>query len=252
MLANYLSPAAKRQVQQAVAAAPSTGALLSRPRLWVDLLSSQPLCFNLFGPLAEDLDLATAALRAMWPDIRAVTAIRLEWSPGRGDARYTGNRSAFDVFIEYHGDRGRSFLGIEVKYHEDLTGTTASDPNHRYPAIARRHHVFRDDAIPQLQKLPLQQIWLDHLLALQLRASRDDGWDAGTFVLLHPLGNIACAAAAQRYRRCLTDTDTFDVRSLDDVVQAVRLATTDQWPTEVHERYLDPMPVNDAAAAAAT
>ena len=45
-MANYLSPAAKRQVQRAVAEAPSTGALLSRPRLWVDLLSSQPLCFG--------------------------------------------------------------------------------------------------------------------------------------------------------------------------------------------------------------
>ena len=53
-LKNYLSPAAARQVQQAVAAASRTGALLSRPRLWVDLLSSQPLCFNLFGPLALD------------------------------------------------------------------------------------------------------------------------------------------------------------------------------------------------------
>ena len=64
-----------------------------------------------------------------------------------------------------------------------------------------------------------------------------------------PLGNAVCAAAAQRYRRCLTDTDTFDVRTLDDVVQAARLATADPWPAQVHERYLDPTQVNDAAAA---
>ncbi|MBN9739411.1 hypothetical protein PP1_030995 [Pseudonocardia sp. P1] len=53
----------RQQVQGAVAEAPSTGALLSRPRLWVDLLPSQPLCFNLFAPLAADLALATATLR---------------------------------------------------------------------------------------------------------------------------------------------------------------------------------------------
>ena len=128
--------------------------------------------------------------------------------------------------------------------------TPASDPEHRYPAIAHQHGVFRDDAIAQLQELPLQQIWLDHLLALQLRAGRDDGWQAGMFVLLHPLGNTACATAAQRYRRFLTDTDTFDVRTLDDMIQAIRLATTDQWPGQVYERYLDPTTVNDAAAAA--
>ena len=58
-LANHLSPAPKHQVQQAVAAALTTGALRSRPRLSVDLLSRQPLYFNLLGPPAEDLVLAT-------------------------------------------------------------------------------------------------------------------------------------------------------------------------------------------------
>ena len=190
----------------------------------MDLLSSQPLCFDLFGPLAEDLGLATAALQYLRPDIRRVNDIRFEWSPGRGDIRYTGNRSAFDVFIDYLGDRGRSFLGIEVKYHEDLTDVAASDPDSRYPDIAQQHKVFRDGALPELQKLPLQQLWLDHLLALQLGTCPDDDWDAGTFALLHPVGNTACAAAAQRYRLALTNTDTYDVRTLDDVVQADRLA----------------------------
>jgi hypothetical protein len=132
-LSNFISEPAKRQVLAAVDAAPHTGAFLSRPRLWVDLLSSQPLCFNLFGPLAEEPDLATAALRLVWPQqITRVTDIRFEWSPGRGDARYTANRSAFDVFIGYEGPGGRGFLGIEVKYHEDLTGRPARDDEGRY------------------------------------------------------------------------------------------------------------------------
>lgn len=135
-LAIYLSDPAKRKVEAAVAAARKNGALLSRPRLWVDLLSSQPLCFNLFGPLAEDLDLATAALRLMWPHIGQVTEIKFEWSPGRGDERYTGNRSAFDVFVAYQNGKTRGFLGIEVKYHENLRGTAATDPKQRYPKIA--------------------------------------------------------------------------------------------------------------------
>ncbi|WP_214371464.1 PGN_0703 family putative restriction endonuclease [Pseudonocardia sp. H11422] len=154
-LANYMSAPAKRQVESA-AAAQHNGALLSRPRLWVDLLSSQPLCFNLFGPLAEDLDLATAALRLLWPHIGQVTEIKFEWSPGRGDERYTGNRSAFDVFVAYRGDSGRGFLGIEVKCHENLRGTVATDPKQRYPKIAAAHGIFRESALPKLQTLPLR------------------------------------------------------------------------------------------------
>lgn len=242
-LANYLSDPAKRQVEAAVAAAQKSGALLSRPRLWVDLLSSQPLCFNLFGPLAEDLDLATAALRLLWPHIGRVAGIDFEWSPGRGDERYTGNRSAFDVVVAYQNDTGRGFLGIEVKYHENLRGSAAADPEQRYPEIAAAHGVFRERSVAELQKLPLQQLWLDHLLALQLRASPGDDWDEGTFVFLSPAGNIDCTAAARRYARCLTDTTTFDARTLDELVQAIRLVAEEQWADGLYERYLDPRPV---------
>ncbi|MHA6779644.1 PGN_0703 family putative restriction endonuclease [Pseudonocardia saturnea] len=105
-LSNYLSPQARHCVEAAIAEAPKTGALLGRPRLWVDLLSSQPLCFNLFGPLAEDRTLAGRVLSTLWPDIRTVNDIRFEWSPGRGDEAYTGNHSAFDVFVDYDGPLG--------------------------------------------------------------------------------------------------------------------------------------------------
>ena len=242
MLANFLSEPARRQVLAAVDDAPRTGALLARPRLWVDLLSSQPLCFNLFGPLAEDLDLATAALRLVWPNlITRVTAIRFEWSPGRGQQTYTGNRSAFDVFVAYDGAGGRGFLGIEVKYHEDLSGTPARHHG-RYDEMAHEHGVFHNGALDRLRVPALQQLWLDHLLALALRANPDDGWDEGTFVLLSPSGNIDCTRAGHEYRACLRDAGSFDARTLDEVVQAVRLVTGVGWVDAVHDRYLDPAP----------
>jgi PD-(D/E)XK nuclease superfamily protein len=244
VLSNYLSDPAKRQVLAAIDASARTGALFGRPRLWVDLLSSQPLCFNLFGPLAEDADLATAALRLVWPrQITRVIDVWFEWSPGRGNPRYTGNRSAFDVFIAYEGAAGRGFFGIEVKYHEDLSGNLAPDKDGRLAELAATHRVFRDKALSELQRLPLQQLWLDHLLALQLRASPDDGWDEGTFVLLSPTGNVACTSAANRYRSCLSDSRSFDARTLDEVVQAIRLATGGGWIDAVYDRYLDPTPL---------
>ncbi|WP_372451357.1 PGN_0703 family putative restriction endonuclease [Pseudonocardia oceani] len=80
-LPNYLSPQAQHCVEAAVAEAPKTGALLGRPRLWVDLLSSQPLCFNLFGPLAEDHTLAGRVLSRLWPEIRSRRALRPTGAP---------------------------------------------------------------------------------------------------------------------------------------------------------------------------
>ncbi|MHA6779641.1 hypothetical protein ACVGOW_01365 [Pseudonocardia saturnea] len=85
--------------------------------------------------------------------------------------------------------------------------------------------------------------------AHQLRnAGKNDGWKAGTFTLLYPVGNTACADSAQRYRRCLTDAETFDARTLDDVVQAARLVSPASWPDDVYARYLDPDLVNATIA----
>ena len=82
--------------------------LYARPRLFEDMLSSQPLCFNLFGELACDLGLATKVFGVLTKrrGLR-VTGVDFEWSPGRGDARFTHDGSAFDVFVrtETHGKR---------------------------------------------------------------------------------------------------------------------------------------------------
>jgi hypothetical protein len=63
------------------------------------------------------------------------------------------------------------------------------------------------------------------------------------------MGNLACSDAAARYRSCLSDPDTFDARTLDDVVQAARLTAPTSWPDEVYSRYLDPTLVDSSHPA---
>ena len=46
---------------------------------------AQPLAFNLFGELSENLDLASAVLGDMTDGrVTRVDAVEFEWSPGRG------------------------------------------------------------------------------------------------------------------------------------------------------------------------
>jgi hypothetical protein len=45
------------------------GAVIEVGRFWGNLLASQPLTFSLFGPLKQNLALATAALRPLVPDL---------------------------------------------------------------------------------------------------------------------------------------------------------------------------------------
>ena len=91
------------------------GKLYGKPRIFNDLLSSQPLCFNLFGELTCDLPLASAVVNSMTDGrFKEVTKIDFEWSPGRRESRYLNDRSAFDVFLRCRtaaGGKGKGEAG---------------------------------------------------------------------------------------------------------------------------------------------
>lgn len=237
-LANYLTDTIRTLVRRELAEAHLEGKLYGTPRIFDDLLSSQPLCFNLFGELAEDLDLASEVLGHLWPaDVDVVTAIRFEHSPGRGDERYLGTRTAFDVFVEVRRPDGRDgFIGIEVKYHEDLTGRPAA-ARPRVLEVAERSGVFHDPDAEDLRSNPLQQLWYDHLLALSMLQA-DDRWASGRFVLLHPAANVACYAASAAYERLLADQSTFQRLSLEEAVAVIGQHTEAHWIIAFDDRYL--------------
>lgn len=236
-LANYLTDGIRDVVRAEVLdRSASAGKLYARPRIFNDLLSSQPMCFNIFGELQLDLELATAALQPLHSDIGRVQAIRFEHSPGRGDAKYTGDRSAFDVFVEYTAtDGARGFLGIEVKYHEALKDKAASHKP-RYDEVADQMACFNPASRQRLRSQPLQQIWRDHLLAGSLLLAGD--FDRGSFVFLYPSRNERCRAAVASYAEALTEANTFQTWTLEAVVEALKAATVARWVHALEGRYL--------------
>ena len=195
----YISDGAKAAVRTALATK-DRGAVMQPKRLWFNLLSSQPLCFNLFGELSEHVDdpRVSRALARVWPDVETVTAIRYEWSPGRKDPRFLGNGTAFDVYIEYMAvDGAERFLGIEVKYHEDLkvkpptVGTRAKE-------VYRASGAFTPGSFDAMSQGTNAQILLDHLLALSMNEQSPPA-RTGAFVLLYPAQNTAVDAVATSY-----------------------------------------------------
>lgn len=237
-LANFLTDGIREVVRHAVIGAGRTqDQLIDEDRLFSNLLSSQPLCFNLFGELARDLDLSTRVFHELAPErVERVLSIAFEYSPGRGDLRFTGDRSAFDVFVTYDSPGGkRGFLGIEVKYHEAL-GDPAAEHRPRYDAVADAMGCFVAER-DALKEQPLQQIWRDHLLAGALVAA-NVGFDEGRFVFLAPEGNSACWRAIASYRERLVSDDSLVAWTLEAVIRAVRAATSAPWVDELAARYV--------------
>jgi len=236
-LANFLTDGIREKVRnEVIDRKNSAGKLFGKPRIFNDLLSSQPLCFNLFGELAHDLTLASILVNdfsgGRFPE---VVSVSFEHSPGRGDARYLEDRSAFDVFLHCHTATGADgFIAIEVKYHENLAGKPGAHKT-RYDEVADMMGCFSEDR-RLLQTAPLQQIWRDHLLAGITR--KVDGYADGLLVMLSPRDNHHVSDAVVSYRQQLTDSSSFESWSLEDVVGKLKEHSDAAWIDAFRNRYL--------------
>lgn len=242
---NFLTDRIKTLVQYEIYLSHQEGKLISEPRIWENLLSSQPLAFNLFGELHFDLKLATKFFKKMYPDrVAEVTNILFEYSPNRGDVNYTGDNSAFDVFIEYQNkDNKKGFIGIEVKYAENMSEDNEicqkifKEHGTRYIELSQKYYLFKHDAINNLKHSPLQQVWRDHLLAIATLIDYDQGF----FVFLYPKDNSACERVVTDYKQYLiVDSPRCRIipEYLETYVDALLKCSNADWINEFKTRYL--------------
>ena len=142
---NFLTPAIFDAVKQRADA--GKGVLLSRT--CGNMLASQAMCFNLFAPLAADLDLATAVLREHVAGLTAVTGIAIEWTPSSdifGDQRGKGGVDC-DVLVEARREDGpdepiaafRSTFATRRRCHSSRwkRSRTRSGASHRHGTVQR-------------------------------------------------------------------------------------------------------------------
>jgi len=206
------------------------GAVIHVERLWTNLLTSQALTFNLFGPLKQNPALATAVMRRLVPDfVHHVTEIRFEHSPGRGHPTYTADHTAFDVLIRCTTPHGHNaFIAIEIKYSEAAAGV-ASPCRPRYDALSQSAGVFTDPNSPALRHAPIEQFWREQLL---VTAMLERGhYHAGRLLVIAPALNAECQAAITRYRAELISDDPAETRfqalTLEDFTPAIGDAGAD-------------------------
>jgi len=150
-------------------------------RLFNNLLSSQPMAFNLFCPLrqmfGESPETATRVIKAALPGypIHEVTGVELEFIP-KNYKDLTGDKSAMDAIIRFEDEHGKGgFIAVETKYSENLGTNVAYDRDKDGKKIPRAKSV---NAIKELQcftpnteknimegNTPLTQIYRNFLLS---------------------------------------------------------------------------------------
>ncbi|SFR97695.1 PGN_0703 family putative restriction endonuclease [Sphingomonas jatrophae] len=219
-------------------------------RLWTNLLSSQPLVFNAFGPLRLDPTLATAMLRAICPDLADATAdaVLFEHSPGRGVAELTGDHTAWDVAITYTREGGaRGIVAIEVKYSES-GWEPVKELRSRYAELMPATGLFLDPTAPELRRAPIQQLMREHVL-LQATIARGD-YAEGRFIVIAPQLNRPMQSACRRYAAQLAEPAEgkagFGVVTLEAFMAAMRKVGDEAYSDALFDRYIDWSQIDDA------
>ena len=246
---NFLSPAVANLVHREVAYQ-QRGALIERRRLYGNLLSSQPLAFNLFAPLRFDLQLAANVVRCLIPgiDLAKVLHVLFEHSPGRLDAELTGDRSSFDAAIIYERSDGqRGLIGVEMKYSESGGESAQAELGTRFNELAATSGLYRNPGSAVLRTPSLQQLSREHLLTFA--AVRRADYAEGHFLLIAPRHNHLIQQAACLYSAHLLQPESSSVPfinlELERVIEALGWCGEMDYAFALHSRYLDWSKIDD-------
>lgn len=218
-----------------------SGALIAEERLMTNLLSSSGLVFNLFAPLRLDRQRAAAILRSLLPkaDIAKVLHVAFEHSPGRNEAAFTRDKTAFDVAVVYQrSDGGKGLVAVEVKYADDMGDLPPGDLGH-YDNLAQAAGLFRAPPARLLQSSALSQLAREHLLA---QASVMNGvYDEAHFLLIAPRLNHQVTRAAGLYAANLASplpgATPFSFIELEQVIDAYRRGGDADYAAALEDRY---------------
>lgn len=135
---NFLTPATIKSVWDTIDERKYYAAgLLNESRLFNNLLSSQPLAFNFFGELKQNLNFAKTIITSFIPRLTDITGVLFEYAP---KDNYLEDNSAFDVAIEIIVEGKKGLFGLECKYTDSFSEKEYS--NDKYEAIFQGSSIF--------------------------------------------------------------------------------------------------------------
>lgn len=220
-------------------------------RLRRNLLSSQPLAVNLFGPLlaADPAGAAAALAPALHVDMDRVTDVRIEWSPEPA-SEYLNDRTAFDVYFEYQrNDGARGFVAVETKYTDSFSPDTAIRASElkmtKYRNAALALGEYDVAKIDGLFHRNVSQLFRMTLLASMWRVAGHFDFGVCLVAALDEDGE-AIEAVERLGEAHVNASHMVRHRTHDELVKAIGLvAESPAWGLEFTHRYLDTNPINN-------
>ena len=246
--ANFLSPAAFAYAKEKVAEKETNPDLtLDAYRLFNNMLSSMPMCFNLFSDFRErardGCGTTRRVLAAMFAEspITAIDSVEVEMLP-RPTERYIDDKTAFDAAVLFRDASGlRGLVSIETKYTDKLGVNKASNEDRKF-ALARDLGLFTDEGLAWYRTHGFDQVARNLLLTLAY--AQVEGLDYATNYVLGPAEDKEAPRAVESLRQRLAPAfrDRILWLPLEHAIER-GLGAADEFFTDhlkrFHSRYLD-------------
>lgn len=221
------------------------GETIGEYRIYNNMLSSQPMCFNLFFPIKQLFESNTKAadriLQACFPQlqIERVLSIELEYLPYPVD-QYLNDRTAFDAMVIYKTTSGKiNILAIETKYVEALGTNRSSDISHQIELV-KNSSVFSSDCLAHSEN-GFSQLGRNFMLAEKYRKVHH--LDEAHAVVIAPLENNSSETEIAVFSKLLSEEYKHQLFycSLEKVTEAIAEScpkTHIRWIKDFRTRYL--------------
>lgn len=239
---NFLSPEIGDYARSRAASVVESGGTLDVDRLDHNMLSSMPMCFNLFGMLRTmpvgQLPLVRACFDAT---AEAVEMIECEWVPEH-PASTLSDRTAFDAaIVTRRSDGSRHLIAIETKYTEPFSQTRYGARSHdagKYRGMHEASGWFQHESHDELTGSATNQLWRNSLLAAS--AERSGEVDSASVVVVALSDDRHAQSAVAGVTAAMVDPGRSRSVPLEVVVrEAKAVDALRSSAIEFERRYLD-------------
>lgn len=212
-------------------------------RLFNNMLSSMPMCFNLFHGFIEIKNQYPESLNKMLKkafkiygiEIDEINEIRIEYVSDKYE-----DKSAMDAAIIYSYNGKKYIIAIETKYVEPLGSNKASNNDGKYK-LAKSLNIFTNEGLDYINN-GCTQIYRNFLLTEFVRL--DENFTDSFSVILSPKGNTTTDKELKELRDYLLPEFHYKLikYDLENFIEALKEDCPDEyreWLDKFYNRYLN-------------
>jgi hypothetical protein len=194
---NFLSATVKNVVEEVLKKRKNNNidfGKINENRLYNNLLSSQPLCFNFFASFYFDKKLALNFIRKFYPNVTSINEVHFEFA----NIENKFDKSAFDIAFDVNDGSKRGIIGFECKYTD--TFSPKKIDKQAYKKLYDKSEIFETNRYHDLIEPKFNQLFRNQLVGESFKWNNLTKYDFAYFGLFCHYEDESAISIGEEYK----------------------------------------------------